>query len=235
MVRVVKGLLFLMIQCLTRGIPIRWSLSAANTAAMHTVRSKELVLSIVYTSTRRRINFGSSIIGFMTQPEMGKANSIMSGRCCPTASARNRFSFLLFLWIPKYGKRYCCPLKSNRKVDDSGGSKTYRRVDSLTWTATEKKQGKLIKIRGFPREHKVKLFRVVLSTKHTEYLLTNDITLDNTRAVRKVSGFHWKIEQFHRETEQLTGLEGCQCRKARIVRNHIACAGLGMYSAQAAC
>ena len=34
----------------------------------------------------------------------------------------------------------------------------------------------------------------------------------------------WKIEQFHRETKQLTGLEGCQCRKARIVRNHIGCA-----------
>jgi hypothetical protein len=36
----------------------------------------------------------------------------------------------------------------------------------------------------------------------------------------------WKIEQFHRETKQLTGLEGCQCRLARIVRNHIACAFL---------
>ena len=31
----------------------------------------------------------------------------------------------------------------------------------------------------------------------------------------------WKVEQFHRETKQLTGLEGYQCRKARIVRNHI--------------
>jgi macrodomain Ter protein organizer (MatP/YcbG family) len=34
----------------------------------------------------------------------------------------------------------------------------------------------------------------------------------------------WKIEQFHREAKQLTGLERCQCRKARIQRNHIACA-----------
>ena len=37
---------------------------------------------------------------------------------------------------------------------------------------------------------------------------------------------HWKIEQFHRETKQVTGIEGCQCRKARIQRNHIACAML---------
>jgi hypothetical protein len=39
-----------------------------------------------------------------------------------------------------------------------------------------------------------------------------------------VCGLRWKIEQFHRETKQLTGLEGCQCRRARIIRNHIGCA-----------
>jgi len=32
------------------------------------------------------------------------------------------------------------------------------------------------------------------------------------------------IEQLHREAKQLTGIEHCQCRKARIQRNHIACA-----------
>jgi hypothetical protein len=36
----------------------------------------------------------------------------------------------------------------------------------------------------------------------------------------------WKIEQYHRELKQLTGVEKCQCRKARIQRNHIACAML---------
>ena len=36
----------------------------------------------------------------------------------------------------------------------------------------------------------------------------------------------WKIEQFHRELKQTTGLEKCQCRKGRIQRNHIACAML---------
>jgi hypothetical protein len=65
---------------------------------------------------------------------------------------------------------------------------------------------------------------VVLSTKRTDYVVTNNMVQDNTQAVQVVCGFRWKIEQFHRETKQLTGLEGCQCRKARIVRNHIACA-----------
>ena len=34
----------------------------------------------------------------------------------------------------------------------------------------------------------------------------------------------WKIEEFHREAKQLTGIESCQCRVGRIQRNRIACA-----------
>jgi hypothetical protein len=33
----------------------------------------------------------------------------------------------------------------------------------------------------------------------------------------------WKIEQFHRELKQLTGVEKCQARKSKIQRNHIIC------------
>jgi hypothetical protein len=54
--------------------------------------------------------------------------------------------------------------------------------------------------------------------------MTNEIAGDNVEVVQDVCGFRWKVEQFHRETKQLTGLESCQCRKARIVRNHIGCA-----------
>lgn len=125
----------------------------------------------------------------------------------------------IMLAIEKYEKIYYCPLKDNRQVDDSSGSHPYRRVDALAWTEAEKQHGKTIKIKGFPGNHKVKLFRVVLSTKRTDYVVTNDMVQDN-----EVCGFRWKVEQFHRETKQLTGLEGCQCRKARIVRNHVACA-----------
>ena len=41
-----------------------------------------------------------------------------------------------------------------------------------------------------------------------------------------MNAIRWKIEQFHREVKQITGIEACQCRKARIQRNHIACAVL---------
>jgi len=43
---------------------------------------------------------------------------------------------------------------------------------------------------------------------------------------QEACALRWKIEQFHRELKQLTGVEKCQYRKARIQRNHIACAVL---------
>lgn len=130
------------------------------------------------------------------------------------------------LLIEDLKKIYYCPLKDNGQVDDSGGDQPYRRVDGLQWSEAEKEHGKVVKFKGFPKEHKVKLFRVVLSAcaQRTDYVVTNDFAQDNTRAVQEVCGLRWKIEQFHRETKPLTGLEGCQCRKARIIRNHIGCA-----------
>jgi len=132
----------------------------------------------------------------------------------------------MMLSIDGLHKIFYCPLKDNRQVDDSGGAQPYRRVDSLTWTESEKAHGKSIKIKGFPGAYKVKLFRVVLSTQRTDYVVTNDLAQDDTQVVQEVCGLRWKIEQFHRETKQLTGIEGCQCRKARLVRNHIGCAVL---------
>ena len=78
--------------------------------------------------------------------------------------------------------------------------------------------------RVFPKEHKVQCFRVVVSTNRTDYVVTNDLAQDSTAAAQEACGFRWKIEQLHREAKQLTGLERCQCRKARIRRNHIGCA-----------
>ena len=56
--------------------------------------------------------------------------------------------------------------------------------------------------------------------------MTNDKGQDSTEATQEVCGFRWKIEQSHREAKQITGIERCQCRKARIQRNHIGCAFL---------
>ena len=84
--------------------------------------------------------------------------------------------------------------------------------------------GKIIKIRFFPKEHKVKLLRVMVSTHRTGMVVTNDLTQDLTKSTQQACVLRWKIEQFHREAKQLTGIERCQWRKARIQRNNIACA-----------
>ena len=132
----------------------------------------------------------------------------------------------LMTLIEGLAKTYYCPLKANRNVDDSAAAQAYQRVDSLAWTKQELQHGKRVKLKGFPKHHKVQLFRVTVSTHRTDFVVTNDLAQNSVEVVQKVCRNRWKIEQFHREVKQLTGLEQCQCRKARIQRNHVACACL---------
>ena len=92
------------------------------------------------------------------------------------------------------------------------------------WSTDDISNGKIIKIHKFPKDHKVKLFRVTVSTNRTDYVVTNDMAQNSLDAVQQEYGFRWKIEEFHREVKQVTGIEKCQCRIGRIQRNHIACA-----------
>lgn len=127
--------------------------------------------------------------------------------------------------VERAGKIYYCPLKANRQVTQTPAD-PYQRVDSLTWNDEEVKAGKTVHLKKFPKGHQVKLFRIALSTQRTEYVVTNDHSQDSTSATRQESAIRWKIEQFHREAKQVTGLESCQCRSQRAQRNHIACAML---------
>ena len=127
--------------------------------------------------------------------------------------------------IEEAQKIYYCPLKSNRQVTESPDD-PYSRVDSLTWSEHELEAGKMVHLKQFPKGHQVKLFRIELSTQRTDYVVTNDHSQNSTNAARKESAIRWKIEQFHREAKQVTGIEACQCRSQRAQRNHIACAML---------
>jgi hypothetical protein len=131
----------------------------------------------------------------------------------------------LMMHIADLGKIYYCPVKANRLVDDTGnpdgGKAAYRAVSKLGWDQTTLEQGKLVKVKGFPGATKVKLFCVQVSTNRTDYVVTNDLTQNSTDGVRKASAIRWKIEEFHRELKQVTGIENCQARKQRSQRNHI--------------
>lgn len=123
-------------------------------------------------------------------------------------------------------KIYYCPIKTNRHVDDSGGERKHQRADRLEWSETEQTQGKTIHLKKMPKGHCMKLFRLVPSNGRTDYVISNDMTQDDSDVVKQHCGVRWKIEQFHREAKQVTGLEGCQCRLSRALRNHIACSFL---------
>ena len=135
--------------------------------------------------------------------------------------------------IESLGKLYYCPIKSNRLVS-LGLGHGYERVDALVWSEEEASSGRLVHVRKMPKGHQVKLFRLVLSTERTDYVITdyvitdyvitNDVAQSSADDTREVCAVRWKIEQFHREAKQVTGIERCQCRKARIQRNHVGCA-----------
>jgi len=63
---------------------------------------------------------------------------------------------------------YCCPIKKNRLVDDSGGELPYRAVETLAWTNTEEATGKTIKMNKLSSTIKLKLFGVIISTDRTD-------------------------------------------------------------------
>jgi hypothetical protein len=126
--------------------------------------------------------------------------------------------------IEALGKLYYCPVKGNRNADDTEGQQPHRAIETLSWSEAEQRHGKRVHLKDFPRGHRVKLFRLVPSTGRTEFVATNDLTQDSAEATRQTCGLRWRIEQFHREAKQTTGMERCQARTGRIQRNHIGCA-----------
>jgi hypothetical protein len=126
--------------------------------------------------------------------------------------------------IDELGKTYYCPIKKNRLVDETDGAASHEHVEKLCWSKADQSHGKLVHLKNFPKDHRIKLFRLTVSTNRTDYVVTNDVTQDSADDTQQVCAARWKIEQFHREAKQVTGIERCQCRSGRIQRNHIGCA-----------
>ncbi|NEO94480.1 MAG: hypothetical protein F6K56_31550 [Moorea sp. SIO3G5] len=91
----------------------------------------------------------------------------------------------LMALIDNWGKFYYFPLKKNRLVDETGGKQKYQRIDQLSWSELDIQQGKLIKIKKFPSDKKVKLFRVTISTNRTEYMATNELSVSDIEQVSR--------------------------------------------------
>ena len=94
----------------------------------------------------------------------------------------------------------------------------------LYWSVAEVEAGKTVKVNGMPKDCKLKRWSVLGSTHRTDYLVTNEVEPMDTAAAEHESSVRWTIEPFHRELQQLTGVQACQCRLVRSQRNHIALA-----------
>jgi hypothetical protein len=132
----------------------------------------------------------------------------------------------IFKYLIGEEKTFYCPIKANRKIDDTKGKEPYKQVQEAFWSDADVGQGKTIKLFKMPLDTYFKLFRVLVSTTRTDYIITNDLAQNNTEAAEKQSSIRWKVEQLHREEKQITGIESCPCRLARSQRNHIVVANL---------
>ena len=73
----------------------------------------------------------------------------------------------LFKWLLATGKMVYCLLKSNYLIDDSDGQQPYQPVGCLNWSNEEAAQGKTLKVKGMPKDCKLKLFPVRMSARQT--------------------------------------------------------------------
>jgi hypothetical protein len=132
--------------------------------------------------------------------------------------------------IMDYHKYFVCAVRSNRLFspdpdnDDREKPTPYTNAQKLPWGKMAQEKGYHGKLKDLPADRLVQLFRIVVSSDKTEYIVTNDVAIVTTKDARRESAIRWKIEEFHREIKQLTGIERCQARKNRSQRNHIAVA-----------
>ena len=126
-------------------------------------------------------------------------------------------------WINVLGYKFVCPIRSNRQVLDrwsNPDNPKYSAVKELPWENNELKQGSMAKLKACSL--KLKLFRLMVHPNRTDYIITNDNeAISTSEDATKACAFRWKIEQYHREVKQVTGIGKCQARNARAQRKHI--------------
>ena len=145
----------------------------------------------------------------------------------------------LFNKMNHYNKVYVCNIKSNRKARSFGTGDQFVAVkemfnndsdEDINTTRTENNelnnnlnQPIAIQLNKLNSTHKTKIFKSQVSNDRTDYLVTNCEDINTLQQVQKVNAYRWKIEQFHRELKQTTGIEQCQRRRRKSQKNHIIC------------
>jgi SRSO17 transposase len=173
-----------------------------------------------------------------------KQDKVLKGNLKLGINKQFTFKYILFdaayatkkflVEIDNTGNKYLCNMKSNRKCWEVG--KDYSNIDKklnnkpesfrdMDWSSEQGKidlqQGKTVRLKDFTAKSLLKLFKITVSKDRTDYIVTNDLTINSPTVVKSVNGMRWNIESFNREIKQTTGIEACECRKARSQRTHI--------------
>lgn len=124
-----------------------------------------------------------------------------------------------FKLFHRMGLIFVSQLKANRLVSLSkeGG---YIHMQELKWSKEALTHGISVKLKELP--FRLQLFKVVAPNGDIDWVVTNHPDTITSEVIQQENDIRWKIEEMHRELKQLTGIEKCQARKARIQRNHIA-------------
>ena len=130
----------------------------------------------------------------------------------------------IMCWIDGLGYQFVCPIRRNRQVLnrwDNPAKPRYCSVAQLPWQEKERQlQGCQIKLKECKLQ--LKLFRLTTHPGRTDYVVSNDQDeISTPDDATKACAARWKIEQYHREVKQNTGIGNCQARNAKAQRKHI--------------
>jgi hypothetical protein len=91
--------------------------------------------------------------------------------------------------VDRADKIYYCPLKTNRLIHRSSEGEGYQTIGSLEWTDLEKEKGKIVKVKNFPKNKKIKLFRLQIAEQRLVYIATNDLSQSSVGDVMDIYVF----------------------------------------------
>lgn len=111
--------------------------------------------------------------------------------------------------ITQYGWTWITELKKNRVINH------HQHFEDVEIP----EEGLICHLRGYGW---IKVIKRVIKDNHVGYLATNEISFSKDD-ISQGYAERWEVEEYHRGLKQITGIEECQARTARIQRNHFFC------------
>ncbi len=97
--------------------------------------------------------------------------------------------------VEQIGKTYWCPVRANRLVIESLDDGDYVPVKKLEFTEMEQLHGKLVSLKSYPEDHRVKLFRIKNKNDTFSFVVTNQLQQDSVDADHLIGSVYWMADR----------------------------------------